>query len=671
MEDAMTTTERTLDARPDTMDFRDQMFIPTLVEVMEQKPLDDYLKYKIPVLDQGKEGACTGYGLATVANYLLSRRLGSTAANFSPVSPRMFYILARRYDEWPGEDYSGSSARGAMKGWNKHGVCTSSEWPSQLGSGKQDDTLSDARMQSARRHPLGAYFRVNHQDIIAMHAAIAEVGILYASSMVHDGWNKVASDGIIKQSNNIIGGHAFAIVGYTEQGFWIQNSWGSTWGKGGMCLVSYDDWLENSTDVWVARLGAPIHLLAPESFATAHANAAGSSDAYTFAQLRPHIVSVGNGGKLKAGGDYGTTSEDIKRTFETDIPQLIDSGKISHLVLFAHGGLIAEKDAVQRVSEYRAPLLNAGVFPIAFVWHSDYWSTLKNVLSDAFRRMRPEGFLDDTKDFMLDRIDDMLDPLVRALTGKLLWDEMKENALAASNAEGGAALVATYVKQLKERYGNLGIHLVGHSAGSVFHAPLVQLLGINGNILSGPIAGQTGYGVSIDSCTLWAPACTMDLFKTCYKPLIADQIIKKFTVFTLTDETEQDDNCEELYHKSLLYLVSNALEEKPRIPLFREGEALAGMAHFLEKDKDWNDLVNKGRVDWITAPNNEPQGSPMASSARHHGDFDNDQHTVLATLARIVGSATAAEKPVTLKFSQTKGGMRARRKELDRQSTAQ
>lgn len=47
----------------------------------------------------------------------------------TPVSPRMFYEMARRYDEWPGENYSGSSARGAMKGWHKHGVCEEKLWP--------------------------------------------------------------------------------------------------------------------------------------------------------------------------------------------------------------------------------------------------------------------------------------------------------------------------------------------------------------------------------------------------------------------------------------------------------------------------------------------------------------------------------------------------------------
>src|SRR5688572_26180561 len=65
---------RVLDARPDTADFRDLLFVPTLIEVPPVQELDDYLRYGVPILDQGTEGACTGFGLATVANFLLRRR---------------------------------------------------------------------------------------------------------------------------------------------------------------------------------------------------------------------------------------------------------------------------------------------------------------------------------------------------------------------------------------------------------------------------------------------------------------------------------------------------------------------------------------------------------------------------------------------------------------------
>ena len=122
---------RVLDARPDTLDFRDLMYVPTLIEVPTHVPLGDYMDHGVPILDQGSEGACTGFGLATVANYLLLRR--RVVPDNVPVSPRMFYELARRYDEWPGENYSGSSARGAMKGWHKHGVCSEAAFPYKPG----------------------------------------------------------------------------------------------------------------------------------------------------------------------------------------------------------------------------------------------------------------------------------------------------------------------------------------------------------------------------------------------------------------------------------------------------------------------------------------------------------------------------------------------------------
>ena len=55
------------------------------------------------ILNQGQEGACTGFGLACVANYLLWRQhlaLGGSVP--ASVSLRMFYNPARHYDEWPG-----------------------------------------------------------------------------------------------------------------------------------------------------------------------------------------------------------------------------------------------------------------------------------------------------------------------------------------------------------------------------------------------------------------------------------------------------------------------------------------------------------------------------------------------------------------------------------------
>lgn len=91
---------RTLDARPDTLDFRDRMFVPTLCEVPEEMTLQAYEKRlggKALILDQGEEGACSGFGLAATCNYLLRTR--KVYPSKTPVSARMLYEMAKRYDE--------------------------------------------------------------------------------------------------------------------------------------------------------------------------------------------------------------------------------------------------------------------------------------------------------------------------------------------------------------------------------------------------------------------------------------------------------------------------------------------------------------------------------------------------------------------------------------------
>ncbi|HEY9707425.1 MAG TPA: hypothetical protein V6D48_04395, partial [Oculatellaceae cyanobacterium] len=87
-----------LDARPDTIDFRDKIYEPTLVEVPAKIDLATYKAVGVPILNQGQEGACTGFGLATVVNYLLLRR--KLPPDLAPVSARMIYEMAKRYDEW-------------------------------------------------------------------------------------------------------------------------------------------------------------------------------------------------------------------------------------------------------------------------------------------------------------------------------------------------------------------------------------------------------------------------------------------------------------------------------------------------------------------------------------------------------------------------------------------
>ncbi len=651
--------QRVYNVRPDTMDFRDKMYEATLIEVPKRIALEDYRKVKVPILDQGAEGACTGFGLATVTNYLLRKR--KEVKGKDSVSPRMMYEMAKRYDEWPGEKYDGSSARGAMKGWHKHGVCSESLW--RYDPKKPDAKLTETRIADAANRPLGAYFRVNHKDLVAMHAALAEVGILYATATVHAGWEAVSADGVIPLRDEILGGHAFAIVAFDERGFWIQNSWGPDWGHQGFALVSYQDWLGNGTDIWVARLGAPVMLETAAKGAAPGRVGAMRAKSYSYPELRPHIISIGNDGTLRDDGIFGTSAAEAEEIIKQDFPRITRNWKKKRLLLYAHGGLVSEESAIQRVSDYRKALLDAEVYPLAFSWKSDAWTTIKNIIEDAHSRRRPEGILDAAKDFMLDRLDDALEPLARTLGGRTMWSEMKENALFATlNEKGGARIALGFLDELLAQDPGIEIHIAGHSAGSIFHAPVVQLLTAKGKIASGPLSGMTGLGRKIETCTLWAPACTVDLFKQTYLPALNAKGIKRFALFTLTDQVEQDDNCANIYHKSLLYLVSDAFEQRVRIPVFqKDGEPILGMEKFVRADAELDMLFKNGKADWVRSPNTAEDGSPVHSTARHHGDFDDDKPTVLATLARILGRGTAQ---APFEFARTPASLRARRLKL-------
>jgi hypothetical protein len=205
------------------------------------------------------------------------------------------------------------------------------------------------------------------------------------------------------------------------------------------------------------------------------------------------------------------------------------------------------------------------------------------------------------------------------------------------------------------------IHVLGHSAGAIFHAALIQLLTVSGAIKEGPLTGEQGLGLKVKTCTLWAPACTMELFKQTYRPAILSQVIEDFAIFGLKDQIEQDDNCANIYHKSLLYLVSNAFQNRVHIPLLQpDGEPILGMAKFVAQDKAVAGLFQNGNATWIPSPNDEPLGSPRASTAAHHGAFDDDRATLRATFARIVGSKTNVAAPRVRAHEQSEKSLQSR-----------
>ena len=333
-----------LDTEKDPLDLRDYVFQGTLRRLPRQVDLRDDVPY---LLDQGTEGACTGFGLAAVINALIARH--PDWEDDDSVSPWMLYHLARRYDEWEGEAYDGSSIRGAMKGWMRHGVCA---WEHYEGDGE----LSADALADALKRPLGNYYRVRHLHLEHVHAALAEVGVVIASAQVHTGWDEVPKRGKprIPFQAEATGGHAFAVVGYDDEGFWIQNSWGDTWGDGGFAHLSYDDWLENAWDCWVARLGVPTGLVTSGRAAVGGRASTFeyiTDEAEVHRRIRGHTISLRNDGRLNEHGRFATPQADLLDIFRNRIPEFArQRNGQAHVLLYAHGGLNSAKASARRTA---------------------------------------------------------------------------------------------------------------------------------------------------------------------------------------------------------------------------------------------------------------------------------------------------------------------------------
>lgn len=155
-------------------------------------------------LDQGSEGACTGFGASNVL--LLGPRHQWWVTD---QTAQALYHEAQTLDEWPGEDYEGSSVNGAMLALKKDGRVKSYHW---------------VRSTAEVRHA------------ISYHGAV-EMG-----SDWYEGMWEPDSKGFLNVTGDRVGGHAWALSGYKTVGgsfvYRMENSWNRSWGLDGGALLS-------------------------------------------------------------------------------------------------------------------------------------------------------------------------------------------------------------------------------------------------------------------------------------------------------------------------------------------------------------------------------------------------------------------------------------------------
>jgi hypothetical protein len=588
-----------LTAVQDVPDLRDWPYEPTL------RQLRRYLAPPrgLEILDQKQEGACTGFGLAAVIN-LLNRERTSRVR----VSPRMLYEMARLHDEWPGEDYAGSSCRGAIKGWYNMGVCPEGKWPYEPG---RPGSLTVERAKAARDNTIGAYYRIQPR-VSDLHAALNEAGAIFCSAQTHAGWMRPDKrTGTIPHVKGRQGGHAFAVVGYNSKGFWVQNSWGRGWGKAGLGLWQYEDWLENLMDAWVFSLALPTpqiwHL--PQ---TSERNRSGVAlePSPARSEIAGHFIHVDDG-HFHTRGRYWSNADDVRATAKLVAGS---RGKYQHLLLYAHGGLNSPKDSARRIAAMKETFKKNGIYPYHFMYDTGILEELKDVI---FRRKEP---VEERAAGLADWTDRLLEWGTR-IPGRALWREMKDGArLPFLPERAGSETLAIWLTEMaRKNSAKLKVHLCGHSTGGILLARLLETM------------EDLAPTLRIASCTLFAPAATVGLFESHYYPYLITRPenfgLDRMQVFNLSDRLERDDTVGEVYRKSLLYLVSRAFEE--RVP-----EAILGM------QCDMDELLEKPKMaavkDRFSVHYSEGRSDAVTASTTH-GGFDNDVASMNSLLRTILG----------------------------------
>ncbi|MBQ0944928.1 C1 family peptidase [Ideonella sp. 4Y16] len=665
-----------LDARPDRLDLRDRPYLPPLGNLPTQWPTDVDVRELLPryaplILDQGQEGACTGFGLAAAINYqLFIRAMQAGGSVERQVSPAMLYQLARLYDEWPGEDYEGSSCRGALKGWHRHGVCRAALWPHGTDKqGRRRPPGEDARHPDdpdrnwdvdALACTLGVYYRVDVRSVVDLQAALRENGVVYVSATVHEGWAVPARKTLTGHADLVriravprpkdAGGHAFALIGYNADGFVVQNSWGPDWGSHGFALLPYEDWVTHATDAWVFTLGVPrlgpaAATAAPRKGKTAAAGAARARRAPRF------LVPAGTGATAAANerpaGLVGADDALTRRYQGLKNPahQPLDPDQAYRHTLVLDRGFPVRNDIT---ADSAASALEAATMTRPLAWLKAQGSVKLMVYAhgglnseaDSITRIRvmaPYALANGIYPLFIswrsgpmETVSDLVEEQMarfglgsrggapaRGWLDRLseTTDRMLEPALRGPGGAMWGQMKLNAERASSDAQGGVRLMVAQLKALKAQIPKLeIHLVGHSaGSIVLGAMLDRLHEaGLAAASLRLFAPACTLRFALDHYRPAVQRGTLRgdRLALHVLSDANELNDSVGP-YRKSLLYLVSRAFEDVHKMPIL-------GMAKAFDPGSLAADIWSQDRrqevLDWQAFWSSLGQGQPQVLS---------------------------------------------------------
>jgi hypothetical protein len=286
-----------------------------------------------------------------------------------------------------------------------------------------------------------------------------------------------------------------------------------------------------------------------------------------------------------------------------------------------------------------------GIMPIFVVWQTGFLESATDILKGAVEKLGVPVSTD--KGWLRNKINEIKDRafevFAREAGVKAIWENMKSRADGASGRGGGLTAAA---KELQASISGLPrnrrpeIHLMGHSAGAI----------MQGHFLS----AMKAQDLKASSIHLWAPACTVEFATAKYGQAFANKVADPKTTFIdlLSDSNELTDPCVPvLYSKSLLYLVSRALEPDHKTPILGLQKAWPKWSD----DAEFTDGYQKILDRWNAASNGVVLGPPVTETEvpiraetnkeetidASHGSFDNNLTVVNRAIKRVTGKLKA------------------------------
>lgn len=239
-------------------DYRDKnFFMLEGVKIFTAIPAKVDLRSQCPdVYDQGQLGSCTANAIAFLCEYDWIKQ-----KKFEPYVPsRLFIYYNERMMEKTIPYDAGATIRDGIKSLNSYGFVPESIWPYDIGR----FTLPPSKDVYARalKEQVKDYGYIA-QNIDVMRTTLAAGYPITIGFSVYQSFmsQTVAKTGVVpmpSDSEDILGGHAVAIVGYDDaKKVWIvRNSWGKGWGDQGYFYMPYTYLIDHNlaSDLWCVRL---------------------------------------------------------------------------------------------------------------------------------------------------------------------------------------------------------------------------------------------------------------------------------------------------------------------------------------------------------------------------------------------------------------------------------